>query len=261
MKVRAGDPLRISADAFNSFIDAADAHRRGQMSITGARPGGPDAAGQIVTVRNTSGADQARFSVLAISGIAIAPADNLPAFQTRPVFTTSVATADSTKLVILQQPISSTRFGQALIAGMSAVRINMTDATHTYAKPTANDPTKLTSDGGSGPFRILYAESGTGTKWAVVQWPVGGGSPIVIAKFDGTRTSKRYTGHLWSGSQGAAVQWIFLNDPGVGALLSANEYVEVFAAPTWLASDASFGAVATYGEKYIARSPVWALLA
>lgn len=257
-KVKPGDPLRIPADTFNSFIDAAEGYRR--MSLDGVQPGGPETTGQVVTIRNTSGADQARFAILAINGIVITPADNLKAFQCRPVFTANLATPDSVKLVILQQPVLSNCFGQALVAGLSAVRINITDASHTYAKPTDNDASRLTSDGMSGPFRILYAESGTGTKWAVVQWPVGGGG-IAIARFDGTRTSKRYTGHLWTGSQGAAIQWLFMNDPGIDSLIGANEYVEVFSAPTWLASDAAYGDVSTYGQKYIARLSPWAALA
>jgi len=88
---------------------------------------------------------------------------------------------------------------------------------------------------------------------------------LAVAKFDGTRTGKRYTGHLWTdaGSQGTAIQWIFDcgNDPGTSSVIGANEYVQVVTCPTWLKTNAAFGSVATYGEKYIAIAPIWGVLA
>ena len=50
----------------------------------------------------------------------------------------------------------------------------MQDESHLYADVTDGDATKLTS-GAFGSAMILWAESGTGTKWAVVQ--LGGGLP------------------------------------------------------------------------------------
>jgi len=86
---------------------------------------------------------------------------------------------------------------------------------------------------------------------------------IVVAIFDGSRNGKRYTGHIWTGTQGAAIQWIFDwgNDPGTANIIGANEFVEVVKCPAWLESHAAFGAVATYGEKYVAKPPIWAVLA
>jgi hypothetical protein len=89
-----------------------------------------------------------------------------------------------------------------------------------------------------------------------------GGSKTLVAKFDGEQSGKRYTGHLWNddGTQGAAIQWLFDwgNDPGTDTLVTVDvDFVEVEKCPTWLASNAAYGAVATYGEKYVAKTPIW----
>ena len=82
-----------------------------------------------------------------------------------------------------------------------------------------------------------------------------------VIRYDGTRSTKRYTGHIWTdaGAQGAAVQFRFPNDPGVAALLDANNYVFAWPAPTW-DTDASWGAVGTYGAKYWAILSPWAAM-
>lgn len=89
--------------------------------------------------------------------------------------------------------------------------------------------------------------------------------PTKVAKFDGTRTGKRYTGHIWAddGTQGDAIQWLFDwgNDVGTSSVIGANEYVQVVKCPTWLETNAAYGTVATYGEKYVAVAPIWGVLA
>lgn len=70
--------------------------------------------------------------------------------------------------------------------------------------------------------------------------------------FDGTRSGKRYTGHILldSGTLGVAVQWVIENDPGTGSM-PANAIVRGIKCPARRSSDAAFGAVGTYGEKYL----------
>ena len=66
-KVRPGEPLKIPAETFNTFIDAAQyvrAHRHD-------RGGGAQAELRrqtVVPVRNDSGGDRGRFDVLAVDG-------------------------------------------------------------------------------------------------------------------------------------------------------------------------------------------------
>jgi WD40 repeat protein len=84
----------------------------------------------------------------------------------------------------------------------------------------------------------------------------------IIAKWDSTRTGKKYKGHIWTGSQGAAIQWLFDwgNDPGTADIIDAGDFVQVIKCPAWLADHASFGTVAADGDKYIAIAPIWAVI-
>lgn len=226
-KVRPGQPLRVAADSFNAFMDAADAHRRGMMSLAAPEGGLGALPGIPVTVRNSSGADQDRYAVLEIGGIVISPTDNLRQFQSRPGFTLVLPTAESQRLVILQEPVRSGRVGEALIAGVSAVRVAMLDATHAYAKPTDGDATRLTSAAG-GPFRILYAEPGTGTKWAAVYFPVtaGGSSFVRVVQITGGEDTT-YVGDTVDGGEFMTITFTLANYAGGYRLYSGGDLVLV----------------------------------
>jgi len=252
-RVKSGEPIRAYPAAdFNTLVDAAEWFQ-GRMLDGGSRPGRGGSAefDGTVVVRNDSGAHRKRFEVLAIEGIIISPAQNLPEFQRAPAFACGLPAADSAKLVILVEPVRSGRLGRALIQGVSAVQVDMQDAGHEFADPTDADATKLTS-ADSGAFRILYVETGTGTKWAAVQWPVGGATGTISAKFDGTRSGRCYTGHVLNsdGTLGAEVQFVIDNDPGTYSL-PANTIVTAEKAPARLADAAIWSGS---GDKYRAIS-------
>jgi hypothetical protein len=70
------------------------------------------------------------------------------------------------------------------------VDVNVTDAGHGYATPTAADATKLTS-ATSGPARILYKPAGTGTLRCVVKLDEAGSGGSLTAGSD--RLSSDFT--------------------------------------------------------------------
>ena len=75
-KVQSGDALRIPAETFNTFIDAArDFKARRQSSSR--TPGFDFQQTGIVSVKNASGGDRERFEVLGIDRPIFTPADNL----------------------------------------------------------------------------------------------------------------------------------------------------------------------------------------
>lgn len=85
----------------------------------------------------------------------------------------------------------------------------------------------------------------------------------VFAKWDDGRSGKRYMGHAYNDDgtlKTDPVQWLFLGDPGDDDILETDQAVQLVKAPTWIAADAAFGAVGTYGEKYVAMSPIWGVL-
>jgi len=82
-RVKSGEPIRAYPAAdFNTLVDAAEWFQ-GRMLDGGSRPGRGGSAefDGTVVVRNDSGAHRKRFEVLAIEGIIISPAQNLPEFQ------------------------------------------------------------------------------------------------------------------------------------------------------------------------------------
>lgn len=62
---------------------------------------------------------------------------------------------------------------------------------------------------------------------------------MVWARFNGTRSGKRYHGTLVTptGGYGSACQFTFLNDTGVETLLYEGDYVFLVECPSWLLSN------------------------
>ncbi|MGE4157700.1 MAG: hypothetical protein AB7F75_01230 [Planctomycetota bacterium] len=175
-KVTPGDPIKIPAQAYNSFIDAARAHRERSLG----QGAGEDSGLNIhmdLQVRNSTGADQDEFAVLSLGSIVLSPVDNLPLFKDRPTFDV-VASTITGRTAILQEPLKMGALGWARILGISVVRINVIDESHSWAKVVAGSPNLESSFGGV--FRILYKESGTGLKWGLVEFP---STPPLVRRF------------------------------------------------------------------------------
>ncbi|MBA2480904.1 MAG: hypothetical protein H0V44_09590, partial [Planctomycetes bacterium] len=182
-KVSRGQPLRMTAEAFNAFVDAAQAHQAGGQGFGAAGTALTRQAG-IVPVRNDSGVDQDRFAILGIDDVLITPGDNLAAFQERVSFSAILPDADvhAQRFCILQDPIAAGSLGRALIAGITPARLAVQADDDAVAAVVTGDSARLEtgSDGGA---RILWKESGVGDRWAVVQIPAGGsagGDPNLV---------------------------------------------------------------------------------
>jgi hypothetical protein len=99
----------------------------------------------------------------------ITPSANLREFQRTVAMQGGVPTADDiAKFVVLQEPLATQRIGQAVLSGTTAVKIDVTDESHTAAEMEEGEFGHLKS-ASSGSARILWKESGTGVKWAIVR--------------------------------------------------------------------------------------------
>ena len=78
-KVQSGDPLKIPAATFNTFVDAAQDFLRRQRDI-GRTPVADRPPFETVLLKNASGADRGRFDVLGIDGPFFTPTDSLETF-------------------------------------------------------------------------------------------------------------------------------------------------------------------------------------
>jgi hypothetical protein len=181
-----GQPFRPSAHQWNAFQAAADAHQR-QALGSPRTPGSyvEQGSNTVIMIRNDCGADRKQFEILGLDDVLFTPDDNLQEFLNSPAFkAVEPATADHrTKFVILLEPIAEDRIGLALLYGLTAVKLNVTDANHTHAVLSDGVYTKLRT-AFCGPAQILWKQSGTGEKWAwVALYPF---QPSIICKADST---------------------------------------------------------------------------
>jgi len=173
-KVKAGDPLCISATTFNTFVDAARdflSRRQG----TGGRPSQSFRQTGIVLLQNDSGADAPRFAALGIDSPVIDPGDNEDEFTSRVALSgvTPVAGTHEGLFAVCLEPIADGEIGRACVSGVCPAVVNVTDASHQYAD-IADGQVVLTSCS-RGAAQVLWRETGTGLKWAVVR--IGATSP------------------------------------------------------------------------------------
>jgi len=183
-KVRKGDPLNFPASAFNAFVGAAEFTEA--MKRSGGRHFTPQVrqAG-IVRVKNDSGADRDRFNILGIDAPIFTPTDNEDTFKNQVALTGVEPDEDYHvgKFAILLEPIPDGKIGLACLDGVCPVKIGVEDEDHEYADVADAEAGKLRSCP-LGAGQILWKESGTGEKWAVVRLGVPP-SPFEVVKFAG----------------------------------------------------------------------------
>lgn len=174
-RIRSGDPIALSAEAMNEFARAAIARKRTQFTTAG-RPLHNPVRGDVVLIKNDSGADLGRFEVLGVTGVIIDPADNEDAFAERPLLVGQAPTtgASKGKFVVLLEPIADGRVGRAMASGVTIAKVNVADADDEFADVADGDTSSLAS-GADGAAAILWKEDGTGTVYAVVRIGAGAG--------------------------------------------------------------------------------------
>lgn len=195
-KVKPGDPLRIPARTFNAFVDAAIDHQRRQRSSQTTAPprtmsgdASPN-AGNVVLIRNDSGEDRQRFEILGIDAPVFLPSDHLEEFQRQIALASVMPVLDdhADRFVILSEPVRSGAIGRAWVGGVCPVQIVVDDETLMFAELQDGDATALKA-ALSGPITILWKDTGTGTKWAVVRFgsaPAAGLVPVKVWRDGGT---------------------------------------------------------------------------
>lgn len=118
-KVQSGDPLRIPAETFNTFVDTARDFKSRRQSRTRKSQVEFRQTG-IVPVKNNSGADRERFDVLGIDRPIFTPNDSLTSFQNQVAFVgvTPTEVDHLGRFVVLMEPVQSGAIGQACISGV-----------------------------------------------------------------------------------------------------------------------------------------------
>lgn len=170
-KVRAGEPLRIPARTYNAFIDAAQLTRRVNADV-GGEQALPVAHEHLVLIRNDSGQDLPRFGVLGIDRPLIQPGaeGNDAEFRRRAALIGAAITSTTEyigRFVIAREPIVAGQLGWAVIRGVTPTLLNVISEEHTHADTFPGQQHLRT--GFTGAARILWKETGTGVKSAVIE--------------------------------------------------------------------------------------------
>lgn len=201
-RARPGDPLEIPAAAYNAMLEAAAAERARRQTL-GREPSVLTPEGAVVLVKNTSGGNLDRFSVLGIGNALITPTDNADGFKERVALVgVTPAATHAGKFVILLEPLANNAVGRAMAAGVTVAKLNVVDADDAAADAEAGVTATLKTHATTGAATILWKESGTGTKWAVVRFG-GAGFTLPTPQYPGMALRSVAQG-VWSAS------WDFL---------------------------------------------------
>ncbi len=122
-KVQPGQPMVISAGAYNAFVDAANDLKNRQMQ------GGAGVArlGQstgIVSVKNTTSEILSRFDVIGLAGPLWLPSVNEEEFKNKIVMAGVEPTTSLVgKIAVLQETLAPEAIGRGLVSGVTNMRL------------------------------------------------------------------------------------------------------------------------------------------
>jgi hypothetical protein len=173
-RVSPGDPLKISAETWNAVMGLGQRLQVGDSAANRAGDGSGKLPPGVIWIQNESGEDRAEFDVLGIDDILVSPDDGEAEFRYSPKLScvTPVAGTHDGKWVVLLEAIKDGAIGKARIFGLATVTIDVTVESHTTAD-IADGEVALASTP-SGCAQILWKESGTGSKHALIRFPVYG---------------------------------------------------------------------------------------
>lgn len=168
-KVRPGDPLKIAASDWNTLLGVAESARRGQLPSLQPPGYTTTAAGVIIPVKNSTGSDVSRFHAAAIDAPLYTHSDNADTFFNQLVLNGIAPTSSYFgRWAVFQEATPTSKIGRALIQGLTVAEITVGHADHDRVDIDTAGGAKLVSQF-YGAGEILWKESATGTKWAIIR--------------------------------------------------------------------------------------------
>lgn len=169
-KVQTGDSLKIPADAYNAFIDAA-ADFRNRTAKFNQQSKSSFIDSNIVLIKNETGQDCDRFNIVGLGEPIISPDENLREFKKRVMFRGVVPNEElhGSKFAVLQEPVKAGHIARAIVFGNSIAKLQIenTEQKIKFAKLESGNSATLIPEN-SGPIKILWHEQKSGIVWAVV---------------------------------------------------------------------------------------------
>lgn len=180
--VKSGDPLQVSATAWNTLMQLArQAGERGALGSADIAAGQRDL--DVVTLKNVTNTDCPRWGILGIDVPIFAPTsgsdiprDFSASVAMRGVLATTPGYAG--KWAIALEPIAAGKFGRAALSGVVPAIINVpSGTTPLFAEASGSVYARA---GSSGSAQVLWCESGSGNRHALLR--MGAASQGAAAK-------------------------------------------------------------------------------
>jgi sarcosine oxidase delta subunit len=198
-KVLPGDPLKIPAEAWNALVDLSQ-DQKNQRHDQFSHAEGTSRQTSLAKVRNQTGVDLDRFSIVALGTPIITPAANLKEFKRQVSFQGLVPGAGTgPRFGVLLEPLKNSLIGTAAIGGCVITRVSVGSVAYNAAETIVGQNGYLRSVP-HGPASVLWIESTGALRWAVIRFddanyeeivfitsniPDGNGYyPGVVQKFD-----------------------------------------------------------------------------
>lgn len=196
-KVQRGDPLRIPAETFNTFIDAAKDFRS-RTQNRGGRSQAEWSQTGIILVKNGTASDLDRFHVLGIDRPIFTPAESLFSFQDQIAVVGVTPNEDDHlgRFLVLQEPLRAGMIGRGCLSGITPVRLNVLDEEHDWADIEEGETDSLKTDTSGSAF-ILWKEPPGGSGY--------GGYGYGYGYYGSLRWALVRIGNLSDGDQWGAV--------------------------------------------------------
>jgi len=173
-KVKRGERLEIPAEAYNAFIDATRLVKGGASDA--ASFAADHRSSGLCLVKNNTGLDLGRFSIVGIDGPLFNPADldddNIESFTNQSIYSGVVPSEASHcgKFVVLLEPAPQGQVAKGLACGLVACKVFVeADATGYLYADIADETTGHLYATAVGAAHILWREGGTGSQWALVR--------------------------------------------------------------------------------------------
>lgn len=181
-----GDALPLSVRTQRHAADAARDTIRRTFGARGIQtPGAFSKTAQtgIILVENNTGVDQDFLAVYGVDEPIILPSENADTFKSEATIKGVIPTINEHlgKFVVALEPIANGLVGRAVVSGVTIAIVNVLDVGHTFAEVRDGETSTLES-ATSGAAVILWRESGTGEKLAIVRIGAGG-TDIPIPEF------------------------------------------------------------------------------
>ena len=168
-KVMPGDPLKIPAEAWNALVDLSQQQKNQQHDLI-SQTEGTSRQTTLAKVRNQTGVDLDRFSIVALGTPIITPTANLKEFKRQISFQGLVPSAGTgPRFGVLLEPLKNNLIGTVAVAGCVITRVSVGATAYACAE-TVNGQNGYLRSVPHGPSSVLWIESTGAVRWAVIRF-------------------------------------------------------------------------------------------